>query len=315
MGDEAARQAAKGKCKEGETAEEGSTSGTSTAPRTDTGASFPRIAQSAAALPSLLLSGPPGAGLGGNEKGESSRAGEALVRAGESSVQLRSNVPGSGESVKPRQTEEHIAQEEASFAAFLDSDSVPVLSQPSRLERAWQSASATARMSPATTTVGTLSPSVVEQEARDGADVVALLATDDLDPVFDPNQPAAHVDLLGLRKALFGGEADNGASSMAWDNVLNFIPGYFQRQAAPEHDLATHLGTADPDEAWQQWINQWSRVLTDYQEEVWGDLSALVEEARSEVQRMEEVKPGERPPEPTALLRLRVILGHLRGAQ
>ncbi|KXX81672.1 hypothetical protein MMYC01_201026 [Madurella mycetomatis] len=315
MADEATRQAAKGKCKEVEAAQEGGAPGTSTAPRTDTGTSLPRIAQSAAALPSLLLSGPPGAGLGGNEKGESSRAGEALGRAGESSVQLRSKVPGGGECVKPRRTEEHIAQEDASFAAFLDSDSVPMLSQPSMLERAWQSASVATRMSPATTAAGTPSPSVVDQEARDGADVVALLAADDLDPVFDPSEPAAHVDLPGLRKALFGEEADNGASSAAWDNVLNFIPGYIQRQAAPEHDRTMHLGTADPDEAWQQWINQWSRLLTDYQEEVWGDLSALVEEARTEVQRMEEVKPSERPPQPTALLRLRAILGHLRGAQ
>ncbi|GAB1311205.1 hypothetical protein MFIFM68171_01415 [Madurella fahalii] len=316
MEDEAARRVAKGKGKDVEAAEEAGAPGSTAALKTDSGASLPRIAQSAAALPSLLLSGPPGAGPGGNEKGESSRAGEALARAGASAVQLRSNVPSSGESMKKGQTQEHIAQEEASFAAFLNSDRVPMLSQPSGLERAWESASATTRMSPATTTAETLLPSVVEQEAMDGADVVALLAADgDLDPVFDPNEPAAHVDLPGLHKALFGGEADDSASSAAWDNVLNFIPRYFQRQTGPEHDLAMHLGTTDAGEAWQQWIDQWSRVLTDYQDEVWGDLSALVEEARTEIQRIEEAKPGEKPPEPTALLRLRAILGHLRGTQ
>jgi hypothetical protein len=74
-----------------------------------------------------------------------------------------------------------------------------------------------------------------------------------------------------------------------------------------------HFGAVDADEARQTWISQWSRLLTSYQDEVWGDLGDLVEEARTEVQRMEEARPDEKPQEPKALLRLRAILGHLRS--
>jgi hypothetical protein len=164
------------------------------------------------------------------------------------------------------------------------------------------------------------SRSVAEQEARDGADVAALLSSDgDLDQVFDhTNEPPAPNDLAALRKALFGEGAGHGMSgSISWDNVLNFIPEYLQAPMAPGirpgDQLSSHLGTSDTGKAWQTWIGQWSRVLTSYQDEVWGDLSALVDEARAEVQRIEDAKPGETPPEPTALLRLRAILGHLRG--
>ena len=171
----------------------------------------------------------------------------------------------------------------------------------------------------ATGATGTASWTVAEQEARDGADVVALLSSDgDLDEVFEHvNEPPSQEDLAGLRKALFGDGEGQGAPLVSWDNVLNFIPEYLQAQTAtgfgPEGHLSMHLGTADTDEAWQTWIGQWSRVLTSYQDEVWGDLGALVDEARAEVRQIEEVKPGEAPPQPKALLRLRAILGHLRS--
>jgi hypothetical protein len=284
----------------------------------ETGPSLPRMAQSAA---SFLLSGPPGAVLGGGDgKGESSRAGEALARAGESSVQLRSNV-AAGDSLKLDQTQEHIAREEASFAAFLDSGSAPILSEPNDvLEGAWRSTN------PGDSTSGTASAakpfthSVAEHQAKDGADVVALLSSDGgLKQVFDDaDDPASQGDLAALRKALFGQETDQEEPSIPWDNVLNFIPEYLQSQTAPgttsANSLAMHLGTTDANEAWQVWVGQWSRVLTSYQDEVWGDLSALVDEARAEVRQIEDAKPGETLPEPKALLRLRAILGHLRGA-
>jgi hypothetical protein len=223
------------------------------------------------------------------------------------------------------QTQEHIAQEEASFAAFLDSGSVPMLSEPGGMEDegyAWQSAVPDPTVLRATTAVGRATQSTAEQEAKDGADVVALLSGGgDLDHVFEHvNEPPSKEDLAGLRKALFGEGVDHETSPVAWDDVLNFIPEYLQAQATlgarpgPGDEVAMHLGTSDPEEAWQMWIGQWSRVLTSYQDEVWGDLGALVDEARTEVRRIEEAAPGEKPPEPTALLRLRAILGHLRGA-
>jgi hypothetical protein len=168
--------------------------------------------------------------------------------------------------------------------------------------------------------MGLPSQSTADQEAKDGADVVALLSSDgDLDDVFDHvNENPSEEDLAGLRKALFGDGTDEGTSQIAWDNVLNFIPAYLQTPSAPGSrpgdGLSMHLGVTDTEEAWQTWIGEWSRVLVSYQDEVWGDLGALVDEARVEVQRIAEAEPGEKPPEPTALLRLRAILGHLRGA-
>jgi len=318
MEDQASKREAKGKGKEAAAKSEG-TAGHGAAERKDAGTSLHQMAQSAA---SFLMSGPPTAGLGsGNEKGESTRAGEALARAGESSVQLRSTVPG-GQAMRLGQTQEHIAQEEASFSAFLDSESVPMLSEPSGLEDegAWQSTAPGPTISGAPRTTEPASQSVAQQQARDGADVVALLSSDgDLDHVFEHvNEPPTQADLAGLRQALFGEGAETGTPPVAWDNVLNFIPEYLQAHAAPgirlDDQLAMHLGSPDAEEGWQAWVGQWSRVLTSYQDEVWGDLGALVDEARTEIRQIKEAAPGEKPPEPTALLRLRAILGHLRGA-
>ncbi|KAL2157429.1 hypothetical protein VTH06DRAFT_6121 [Thermothelomyces fergusii] len=223
--------------------------------------------------------------------------------------------------MKTGQVQQHIAQEEASFAAFLDSRDAPMLSEPGDMEEAWQSAAPHAAAAQVTRHMDSLPLSVADQEARDGADVVALLSRDgDFDSIFEHvDEPLLRSDLSTLRRALFENEANSGNSSLiAWDNVLNFIPEYLRTptEAAPaiepDDQLSAHLGTVTPNEAWQTWMSQWSRVLTSYQDEVWGDLSALVDEARTEVKRMEEVKLGEKPPVPTALLRLRAILSHLR---
>ncbi|KAK0737703.1 hypothetical protein B0T21DRAFT_287970 [Apiosordaria backusii] len=280
-----------------------------------TGSTFSRIAQSAASLPSFLMSGPPEAGPGGSEKGETSRVGQALARVGDSSVQVQVNT-SAGETMRPGHTEAHIAQEEASFAAFLDSDDVPMLSEPVDVEGAGHSAVSTSSTSTTVASVWEPSQSVKEQMANDGADVVALLSGHN-DPEVDilPGEPISHTDLTNLRKALFGEDVDRPPAAVPWDNVLNFIPEYLQAgtNVGVNTELYSHLGAENTEEAWQTWLDQWSRVLTDYQDEVWGDLNALVDDARAEIKRMEEIKPGEKPPEPRALLRLRAILGHLRG--
>ncbi|KAK4177669.1 hypothetical protein QBC36DRAFT_184505 [Triangularia setosa] len=281
----------------------------------DTGSALSRIAQSAASLPSYLMSGTPEVGPGGSEKGEASRAGQALARAGDSSVQILANT-STGETLRPGHTEAHIAQEETSFATFLDSNDVPMLSEPAGLEEVWESAAGTSSASATAVPAWEPSRSVKEQMANDGADVVTLLSGhDDLEPDMLLGEPVSQADLTSLRKALFGEDADRSTAAVAWDNVLNFIPEYLRANttAGGNTELYSHLGAENTDEAWQTWLDQWSRVLTDYQDEVWGDLNALVDDARDEIKRMEEVKSGEKPPEPKALLRLRAILGHLRG--
>ncbi|KAK0672797.1 hypothetical protein QBC41DRAFT_267366 [Cercophora samala] len=273
----------------------------------DTASALGRIVQSAVSLPSYLMAGTPEFGSGGSEKGEGSRVGQSLARAGDSSVQVRAN-PSAGGTLRPGHAEAHVAREEASFAAFLDSDEVPMLSEPAGLEESWQATTAPPAWEP--------SQSVKEQMVKDGADVVALLSGHtDPEPDLLPGESASPAELASLRKALFGKEDADRSTTVAWDSVLNFIPEYLRANttAGGNTELYSHLGADNPDEAWQSWLDQWSRVLTDYQDEVWGDLNALVDDARDEIKRMEQVQPGEMPPEPKALLRLRAILGHLRG--
>jgi hypothetical protein len=130
-----------------------------------------------------------------------------------------------------------------------------------------------------------------------------------------------------LREALFGsGDGKSNHKLQAgWDNLLNFIPQYLRVGESGRYQAdvlsnsqraeasAMHLGTVDVGEGWQQWIDQWSDILTSYQDEVWGDLGSLVQEARAEVESLAKIEPSEPPPQPKALLRLRNILGHLRG--
>ncbi|KAM7192007.1 hypothetical protein V8F33_008585 [Rhypophila sp. PSN 637] len=258
---------------------------------------LPRIAKSAASLPSALFSSAPQAGgglasIGGSEKAGSSRAAESLSKVNENLTQIRPNIAGGRETVKPGPADEHMAREEASFSAFLDSTQPWIPSQPpSGLEGAWPSHSHIAEAPRAMGETGQPPLSVAEQQERDGQDVVALLSTFD-DGGFDEpgNETLSADEMTNLRRALFGeGEDSNQRLSSMLDNVLNFTPTYL-REPGPTADmeLAMHMGTAERDEFWQAWIGQWSRVLTEYQDEVWGDLGSLVEEARAEIKQLEE---------------------------
>lgn len=292
----------------------------------DNGALLSRIAKSAASLPSALFPSDAATGtlsqLGTSEKGQSSRVGESLARAGQSSVEMRPS-PATGEAIKPRQTQEHIAMEEAAFSAFLDTTNTmePSETMPG-LETAFGSEMLAGR-APAASRGATFGfSSVAEQEAHDGEGVLALLSADTLPEDDEPeDETMLQADLSALRKALFGdhdGSSGGSSSSVAWDHALNFIPPSLRGAGDSMIGKAADLvGTADPNEGWESWVDQWSRVLTDYNDEVWGDLGTLVKEARREVEQLERAKDAgqDRPPtEPSALLRLRAILGHLRGA-
>ncbi|KAK3330300.1 hypothetical protein B0H66DRAFT_56202 [Apodospora peruviana] len=286
-----------------------------------------RIARSATSLPSSLFSGAPSAAgslaaLGGSEKGGSSRAGESLSRASESSVQVRPSVQA-GETLKSGLAQEHAASEEASFSAFLVSTS-PWLPSGSAggFEGAWQSSVPWTESNAAMREPGQALNSVAEQQAYDGQDVVALLSSyDDAETDDLGAETLSSTDMTKLRRALFGdGDGrEQRTPVVAWDNALNFIPEYLGEigpspGTVPADELVMHLGTVNHGEAWESWIEQWSRVLTDYQDEVWGDLESLVQQARVEIKQIEE-SGAKQPPEAMApaLLRLRAILGHLRG--
>ncbi|KAH8889514.1 hypothetical protein GQ53DRAFT_217706 [Thozetella sp. PMI_491] len=292
-----------------------------------------RILRSATSVSKSIVTGPPSASglaaLAGQEKGQSSGAAESLERAGESSVQFSSSAAAS-ESFHPSHTREHIAGEETAFAEFLDSTPTFVPAQIDQMERAWQ----TNTLSGGPYALGTgldagrgAHSSVAEQEGRDGNEVAALLSAPDEAPLELPDDNMmTPEDQASLRRALFGGDgASERPFSSDWDDLLNFIPGYLRTPdggrfgefdasaTAMAQESLAHMGISDPTEASKTWVGQWSDVLSRYQDEVWGDLGSLVQEAREEVQRLEHPQGESPPPEPKALLRLRAILGHLRG--
>ncbi|KAK5651748.1 hypothetical protein OQA88_11710 [Cercophora sp. LCS_1] len=267
-----------------------------------------RIAKSAAELPSALLntSDIPSelSRLATNEKGETSRSREGTTGQVESSTTFGTGVPASS-TIRSRQAEDHITREEASFSAFLDGTEVQQSTHPDG-RGLWEY--------PQPAQGPSLQPdsgfrSVAEQEARDGEDVLALLSEAlEPEPYLPLDEAVSERDMSALRRALFEDGVNEGNVAVAWDNVLNFVPEHLREVRNP-NSKPGHDNTS-----WQSWVEQWSRVLTSYQDEVWGDLSDLLIEAREEVQRLEQVRPDEKPPQPVALLRLRAILGHLRGS-
>lgn len=285
-----------------------------------------RIAKSAAAVPSALLGshirGSELPRLGVNEKGESSRSAQRPGVEGEISAQtLDRTQPAAGapaSALRTGQAQEHVAREEASFADFLDGTTIEQ-TLPGTAPQ-WPSLSSGSIPAPHVGAEG--AQTAPEQEALDGRDVVALLSTTNDEP--EPDYAALDAlepgDISKLHEALFG--QGQGSAPVVWDSLFNFIPPYLRDETAMDGigepaglDRAMHLGMGvGAEEAWQPWVEQWSRVLTDYQDEVWGDLGHLREEARVEIQRLQEVRPDEKPPQPTSLLRLRAILGHLRGS-
>lgn len=185
------------------------------------------------------------------------------------------------------------------------------------------------------------SSAVAEQERIDGLDVVNLLAVDG-PPEEEPDYgdiELAEDEITALRRALFGDRnseeqysAATTTNNLDWDTVLNFIPdfvrpspgGGYEEEAGAQfgagktQETQAALGLGHTPESTRQWLDQWHGVLTRYNDEVWGGLSALVAQAREEVDQLQQSedspqKPSDQPPASTkALDRLRQILGHIR---
>lgn len=288
-----------------------------------------RITASASNLTGALFSGPlsPKAlsSWNNNEKGGSSAPRHVASELAEACNRTLSVAGPQGSRPVAGHAPEHIAEQEARFAAFLDSDSVSV---PSTLDTLEQTRQAVPSRSTSLTMDQQVMPasSVREQEDRDGRDAVALLSAYDEDaPNLDFVQGSISTDTPELRRALFGTDAAGSMASEKWDDLLNFVPDYLRvahsgrytadtlSDSARAEEAVGHLGTADIGTGWQIWLNQWSDVLAQYQDAVWGDLASLVKEARAEVEGLVDIRVDEKPNGPTALLRLQHILGHLRA--
>lgn len=228
-----------------------------------------------------------------------------------------------------KEVAEHAAQTEADFSAFLESTSVSIATESANLESAWSQAQppvAGAGRSAGSGLAGHGS-SISEQEAVDGAQVVELLAQDsvfELDNA-DFESQISQEEMVQLRRALFGdGLSGNDTLPQTWDRVLNFIPDFVRPDQGAVPGTVNHfkstesqavLGMAHGPEAESIWVGQWMDVLTSYNAEVWGDLGSLVQQAREELQQLEQAKPDGVKPEARAVWRLQQILGHVRSTK
>ena len=153
--------------------------------------------------------------------------------------------------------------------------------------------------------------------AEDGSEVVDLLNSGyddalevDLDARLSAEEQAA------LRRALFPDDRQGkqNPAMERWGDLLDFTPGFLTQDRAGDIDMVNHLGTSEPEEARAIWVSHWQDVLSSYTDEVWGNLNALVGEAREELRVISE--SGEKEAgshESGALRRLQQILSHIRG--
>ncbi|OTA86248.1 hypothetical protein M434DRAFT_156461 [Hypoxylon sp. CO27-5] len=146
----------------------------------------------------------------------------------------------------------------------------------------------------------------------DGMDVVRLLDSG-YDQVEDTAIFLADDERVALRHRLFeSGETPRHPSQREqWEDILNFFPD-IKSDGNGIQEYANLLGTSDPEEARSIWINQWQRVLSSYTDEVWGDLSPLVNMAREELTSLSKFREASLS-KPKALRRLQQILYHVRG--
>lgn len=280
-----------------------------------------RIGNSAAGLSRSLLQSKPTANdvgsVAASAKAESSSS-RPLALAEGSSAHVQPEARSTS-GFRSTQTASHIAAEESAFSDFLDSTPVFVPTEDVNLEKTWRDSSPNVRLEQASRSSGNPS-SIQAQQTLDGQEVVDLLSQPDLPPDTSDDVNISEADLASLRRALFSDENENVALSSAdWNNALNFIPDFLlwpedENQASGAvHNSSMHLGLADSTEAGQTWLDQWNRVLTSYTDEVWGDLGALVQEAREEVNQLEEASPEKPAPETKAIRRLRQVLAHVRA--
>ncbi|KAL8370971.1 hypothetical protein RB595_001026 [Gaeumannomyces hyphopodioides] len=309
----------------GETNEDSSGTGTET-----TNVDFSsRLANSAAHLTRSLLTHRPEASdlerlssVGGT-KAEAVGS-QQFLNIGEgssASAQPRSATASSSGAFRSTAAEAHAAQSEAEFSAFLDGTSVHLPSGQSELDAAWSRAHGRDReWQGVVPTVAT--NSIADQEARDGLEVIDLLTRPETEPDLVMEENVSAAEAAALRSALFDSGPGGRVSSVEWDNMLNFIPDFTRpdpgavpgsANAIKSAESQTALGLPHGPEAEKVWLDQWMGVLTAYNEEVWGDLGSLVQQAKEEVQQLEDLQPGETPPKAKAVLRLQQILGHIRG--
>ncbi|KAK5628176.1 hypothetical protein RRF57_003891 [Xylaria bambusicola] len=145
---------------------------------------------------------------------------------------------------------------------------------------------------------------------KDGSEVVHLL---DTTPVAEDDDIAPNMtndERSALRRALF---EEGPSMGVGWGDVLDFVPEFISDRGSDEQ-LIQHLGVSNASEARDIWFSQWGAVLSSYTDDVWGDLSALVSEARRELQSASTSPEVVTQSGLSAARRLHQILAHVRGS-
>ena len=162
-----------------------------------------------------------------------------------------------------------------------------------------------------------------KQASRDGLEVAELLSRADFDAQWqevagnrghDEPIPLGSHEAARLGAALFGNGAGSGGQD-DWDLLLNFVPPQLREAGdrSLEDDIVALIGVTDVAEARRIWLTQWDRVLNRYTDEVWGDLSPLVSQARQDVKMSTPADDAADPKSASAVKRLRMVLAHVRA--
>ncbi|KAI1104142.1 hypothetical protein F4804DRAFT_307940 [Jackrogersella minutella] len=237
-------------------------------------------------------------------KAESSGASEVLGMQEVSTYKDHHTLATVGGTFKSTQSHEQSTSEEANFSSFLDGTSLLEATQPGHIESHGyeQNYGTESRHTSQATKI----------MPTDGMDVVSLLDSG-YDGSEEINMPLTDGEQVALRYRLFENDETlrHPLQREQWEDVLNFFPD-FKSTGNGIQAYADLLGTSDLEEARSIWINQWQHVLSSYTDEVWGDLSPLVDVAREELSSLS--KPREASPSrPKALRRLQQILTQVRG--
>ncbi|KAI4869300.1 hypothetical protein F4820DRAFT_407036 [Hypoxylon rubiginosum] len=246
-----------------------------------------------------------------SRKAESSGASQYTGTNEASSYRNSSTQAIADRTFKSSPAQERRANSESDFSTFLDGTSIPEETEPASTELCGYEQS----HGPGVFSWQTAQTAAIAQS--DGMDVVDFLDSGWYNEVEDTAMILTDNERMILRRRLFeDGETESTAGTRQmkqWDNALNFFPGPgLDSYSVQEYvDL---FGTSDVEEAKGLWINQWRGVLSNYTDEVWGDLSPLVSLAREEVSPS---RPSEdaSPSKLKALRRLQTILAHVRGVQ
>jgi hypothetical protein len=218
---------------------------------------------------------------------------------------------GETPTLKPSVPKEHVENLEKEFSSFLDG--TDTLSPPENSDTIPETRTFHASWIESQGHLVQLPPRTIgEQEARDGEDVMSLLAFSpttykNSHALFEENGTNLELELSDVELTQLRMVAQD-LSSIANPNNEFTLDNPHNLQMPPDSVTQTYMMGHSTSSAQQNWLQQWEGVLTKYTDEVWGSLLPLVKEARKEVENPSEMSNGSS----RALVRLQAILRHVQ---